>query len=1415
MSELLDSSASPADPLVGTLVDGKYRIERVIGSGGMATVYAATRLQIGDIAAIKVLTPESTAVPLAVARFQREVRAAARIKHPNVISVYDFGTLSDGRSYMVMEYVTGESLREELKRSERLPVERAVSIMTSVCAAIHTAHGEGIIHRDLKPENIMLARMRDGSESVKVVDFGVAELHESASATALTKLTEYGLMVGTPHYMSPEQCRSEPLDKRSDIYSLGIIMYEMMTGSVPFNARTVSAVIIQQATEPPRRPRDLNPDIGWALEHVILRALEKDPSRRPQNANELAHDLGLALTNLRMPPPTGEFPAPSTREMPVTPMPKTESFGGESLTGTGGRSGGTRRLVRGTPLTNNTNDSGSARRSAARRTGGLHFDSLTGVHNFAFLKQRIEETFAMNRSASLLMLGVDGMKELNGRLGYLAGDTLLRELAHWLREHVGEQGVVSRTVSDQFAVLMVDTSPSDAVVFSDQLIQSLSEHRFLVGEVTDGQPVCVTIGVVGVPDDATSPQELIEVAGHALRNAKQEAPGCVRRLGDSSGEYRLHPNYNAFVGRKRELARLSEAFDQSISTRSKPVLVTGSTGVGKTRLGQEFRRQLAGKDVTFVTVHFYEAGQGTPYKAFYDSLRPSVQSILEAEDTDTAGRVFGPLLERLINEFGSDDGFLFFCDSVQSENQHEKFLNFEYLANIYGALASQRVVVLFIDDAHFADELSLELLAYLARYAANQRLLLYLAARTEAIPDVHPLRNWMRVVNQSVGFESLNLEPLSVEDTHDLVRAIFPRVRVAPGTVGQLYAETKGNPYFLVEILRFLVQKNHIVRSGDDWEFPPFGDITLPQSVVDVVEASFGRLSPSTMEIFSQAAVIGDEFSFDMLQAVTERNERDLLNAIEEGLAQGLITEITDREEDTYRFRHGTVQKVLYSRLNRRRRRSLHNLVGQSLEKHFTASGQTGRVLGKLAFHFYQAGEHQQTLRYATAAGNQAWRTWSVDEALKYYGWAEEAERRLNVLVDIIFDENHASFANISNEQLKLLVDLNLNFGQLLVGTGSLFEAEKKLQLAQTLSRPLNDEQIRGKTLSALGELCEARSEYSSALLYCRQALEVLRRTGDKRAEARVMCLIGTVYDRLGQLSRAVESLEKGLSLARAVKDRAVEAMALRELGYVNLKQGQFGVGVTLVDESMVISRKMNHLLGLSISTSVIGYALRLQGNFEVAIQMFQESLRLAADLNRPRSEAIELANLSECYRELGDLGTAMECAQRALEIARGIGSRQLEGSTLMAVGRAYAARGEVAPANECYTAALKLLSGISDRLAECEALLDSATLQIDQKHTGEALELVQQAMSLTDELAVVWRWRILFSLGRCFQESGQTDAAKESFRQAYAITQSMLSNLSRDVTTEQFNRSIKPLLDVIQALNLDDDRANSFAIDI
>ncbi|OYT72426.1 MAG: hypothetical protein CFK52_05265 [Chloracidobacterium sp. CP2_5A] len=1362
------------DPLLGTVVDGKYRIERVLGVGGMATVYAAIRLQIGDMAAIKALTPESTAVPLAVARFQREVRAAARIKHPNVVAIYDFGSLPDGRAYMVMEYITGESLREELKRAGRLAPERAVAILTSVCAAIHAAHQEGILHRDLKPENIMLARQRDGAEVVKVVDFGVAELHEQATASAMTKLTEYGLMVGTPHYMSPEQCRSEPLDPRSDVYSLGIIAYELLTGTVPFNARTVSAVIIQQATEAPRRPRDLNPELSWALEHVILRALEKDPARRPQTAAELAQDLSLSLSNIRpslssIRPTTslGGFVAPPTGEMTGPLLPP--------MTG-----GGTTELP--------------SRAIVARRSGTLRYDSLTGIRNLTFLKQEVESLVAARRTASLLLVSVDNLKAYADQLGYAAGDSLLRELAHWLRDHVGELGVVARLGGDEFAILLPGSAAPDAIVFADQMARRLAEQRFLRAEVPSGLTVQVTIAVVVSPDDAATGIGLLDAGGQALAIAKQQAPGRVYRQGLDDQTLREHPNFNAFVGRDQELRKLQEMFDRTAAGHGQPVLAMGPTGIGKTRLVHEFRRRLAGREVTFLAMPFYEAGQGTPYKSFYDSLRGTLQALLEAAEPALIQQMFGPLAERVALEFGTEDGFLHFCEAVQSESPHERYLAFEYLAALYATLSSRQITVLFVDDAHFADELSLDLLAYLARSTAEQRLMLILAARSELLTEQHPLRNWMRAVNQSVGFELLTLEPLSLDDVMALVQATFPKIKTTSGVIARLHAETRGNPFFLAEILRHLVQTKHIARQEEGWVFPPLTDVSLPPSVIEVVEASFSRLSPGALELLSQAAVIGMDFTFDLLLTVTERPEREVLAAVEEGLAQGIIAELTEAEEDSYRFRHGTVQKVLYNRLNRRRRRTLHAAVGHALEQAATATGRGGRLAGELAFHFHHAAEHLPTLRYAALAGTQAWRAWSIDEALKFYGWAEEAERRLNILVDVIFDEKQASFDKVPVEQLRLIADFNLNYGQMLVHIGQLTEAEKKLQLAQTLARPSQDEHLRGKTLAALGELCEARSEYSSALLYCHQALEVLRRKGDKRAEARTTAVIGTLYDRLGQFARAADALDKALALARAIRDRQVEALALRESAFVRARQGEFALALTLAGEGLAAAERLADPLGISIAASILGATLRAQGDYEAAIERFEQARRLTQDLSRPRSACIELINIAECLVGLGDGGQALEKGQAALGIATRIGNRQLEGLATLVIGYAYRQRGELGAAVVCFQSALKLLSSISDRAAECDALLALADWHCLDQHPAEALELVHQAVAtLPDETARPWRWRMAVMSARCHRLLRQMDAARADLEKAGGIIKQLRANLSPAVNPDRFARAIEP----------------------
>jgi serine/threonine-protein kinase len=274
----------------GTLVGG-YRIEGLLGRGGMGAVYSAAQPEIGARVAIKVLAAARSRDPRLGRRFVDEARAVNQIRHPNIVDIFAFGRLPDGRQYFVMERLDGQTLAARLARGP-LPVSEARRLLLQICEALEAAHAERIVHRDLKPENIWIATPRHGQPYAKILDFGIAKLLEDHDTAAAT---EAGLAVGTPCYMSPEQCRGDAVDARTDVYALGVVLYFMWAGRLPFGGRSFVAVASQQITAAPPPPSTHRP-VPARLESVILSCLEKDPALRPQSAKALGQALDAALT---------------------------------------------------------------------------------------------------------------------------------------------------------------------------------------------------------------------------------------------------------------------------------------------------------------------------------------------------------------------------------------------------------------------------------------------------------------------------------------------------------------------------------------------------------------------------------------------------------------------------------------------------------------------------------------------------------------------------------------------------------------------------------------------------------------------------------------------------------------------------------------------------------------------------------------------------------------------------------------------------------------------------------------------------------------------------------------------------------------------------------------------------------------
>jgi hypothetical protein len=329
-------AAGPApDPLVGQILADRYRVLRSIGEGGMGRVYLAEHVKMGRKSAVKVMNPSLAPTPEAISRFNREAANASQIHQPNVAAIYDFGETADGTLYLAMEYVEGETLTSLLRREGPLHPRRAAELTGQIADGLHAAHHLGIVHRDLKPDNILVTHQPDGLEWVKIVDFGIAKTTKDLGQT----VTSIGVAIGTPEYMSPEQLAGETLDARTDVYSLGLVLFNMLTELLPYPAMTSKQSLVHRLTAKPRTLAEVRPTVAWSprLQKAMDRALAPEPADRYAGVIELAREVrgaaGMALSVGVVPPQAAVTQAITPLAMRALPekAPQRSGGGGKGL----------------------------------------------------------------------------------------------------------------------------------------------------------------------------------------------------------------------------------------------------------------------------------------------------------------------------------------------------------------------------------------------------------------------------------------------------------------------------------------------------------------------------------------------------------------------------------------------------------------------------------------------------------------------------------------------------------------------------------------------------------------------------------------------------------------------------------------------------------------------------------------------------------------------------------------------------------------------------------------------------------------------------------------------------------------------------------------------------------------------------
>jgi serine/threonine protein kinase len=281
--------------LVGKTIDGKYLIQSPLGEGGMAVVYKANHIQMERTVVIKVMQGWLLSNRNSVERFERECKLTAKLNHPNIVSVYDVGSINGKEPYLVMEFINGESLADKIDKSGALPYATTGNIIVQICRGLQEAHSNGIIHRDLKPDNVLLQHKSDRPDWVKIVDFGISNLVQGSK-----RLTKTGRMVGTPEYIAPEQLKDRPIDIRTDLYGIGVMMFEMLTGHVPFDGESAEAILMKHLLEDPPPMSEVKPDLPQPnpFQSIVDKLMRKDPDERYQTATELRLDVEQALNSV-------------------------------------------------------------------------------------------------------------------------------------------------------------------------------------------------------------------------------------------------------------------------------------------------------------------------------------------------------------------------------------------------------------------------------------------------------------------------------------------------------------------------------------------------------------------------------------------------------------------------------------------------------------------------------------------------------------------------------------------------------------------------------------------------------------------------------------------------------------------------------------------------------------------------------------------------------------------------------------------------------------------------------------------------------------------------------------------------------------------------------------------------------------
>ena len=1132
--------------MLNTTLLNRYRIDSELGRGGMGVVYRAHDTLLDRAVAVKVLSHvpseaegDSGLGTEGRARLLREAQAAAKLDHPNIVSVYDAGE-ADSIPFIVMQLVGGTSLRD----IGPLSILQIITVARQLCDALDHAHEQGIVHRDLKPENVVVV----GSGErliVKLMDFGLA-LSPSAS-----RLTQEGAFVGTVFYLAPEQALGQPVDGRADLYALGVVLYELATGRLPFDGDDPLLIISQHLHAPVEPPRAHNPNIPPDLDSLILRLLSKRPEDRPASAREALQALTAPQTQL----PGGNITFLFTDIEGSTPLWERDPDGMQES------------LARHDAVLHEVITAG----------GGQVFKVIGDAFQAAFVNpmQAVRAALAAQRALAAATWGATG--PLRVRMGlhrglaeargvdYATTHTLNR-VARVMSAGHGGQILLSLDIADHVRELL-----PEGVGLRDlgrHRMKGLSQPEHLFQLVADDLPATF-LPLKSTPVASSARSEVFSVLDRIVRGQ--------------------------LIGREKELAELEGFWNRAERGEGHLVLLSGEPGVGKTRLAEELVAYARQRGAVVLDGHFHPE-LGVTYLGIREALRDYVRS-LPSEQARTAIGLTAPELVKLVPEVEAIMGGVT-PNPPMGELEAERLRLFDHVSQFLIQLSEKAPTLFVLEDLHWADGPSLLFLHFLLRNTRQMRLLVLGTYRETDLDPVRPFYETLLDLNRDRLYTRLALHGLEPEGVEKLIGALLDGP-VDSELVTATSRDTEGNPFFVEEVVKGLVERNSLRLEGGIWR--PVGEVEryLPQSIQIAIGKRLETLSEDARAVLALATILGREFDVNVLLSMSEWEEDRLLDALDESTKAQLVAETKAHGKDTYRFTHALLVQVVYDGINTRRRARFHQQAGEAMEQLYTR--RLDEYVEALAYHFSRAPSNaaQKAVTYGLQAAEKAVSVYAHDQAIRHYtevlealadlddparearAWElmGDAKMRLYYVKDAIaaYEKAQAALERGSLAEAQEHCRLSFKLGELIIKEQKdPMRARQHLENALASSAAPPDSPQRVKCMAALAVCLVEEGHLAEALEQAQSALELAEEFALADGIASVCGALCSIYEARGDLVSYAQVSERQVAALDEVNDFAGIFEAYSHHEYTHIVRGDYEQAKRLDLAALELCRKFN-----------------------------------------------------------------------------------------------------------------------------------------------------------------------------------------------------------------------------------------------